>query len=63
MREWLAQLVWPALVGVLAATILLNNEWLELPGGNQGPASYSEAVAIATPAPAIAPVAPKIPNN
>ncbi len=49
MREWFAQLVWPALVGVLAAIILLNNEWLELPGDNQGPASYSDAVAIATP--------------
>ena len=49
VREWFAQLVWPALVGVLAAIILLNNEWLELPGDNQGPASYSDAVAIATP--------------
>lgn len=49
MREWFAQLVWPALVGVLAAIILLNNEWLELPGEVQGPASYSDAVAIATP--------------
>ena len=49
MREWFAQLVWPALVGVLAAIILLNDEWLKLPGDQQGPASYSEAVAIATP--------------
>ena len=49
MREWFAQLVWPALVGVLAAVILLNLEWLELPGDRQGPASYSDAVAVATP--------------
>lgn len=49
MREWFAQLVWPALVGVLAAIILLNNEWLELPGEAQAPVSYSDAVAVATP--------------
>lgn len=49
VREWFAQLVWPALVGVLAAIILLNDDWLKLPGDKQGPASYSEAVAIATP--------------
>ena len=49
MREWFAQLVWPALVGVLAAVILLNLEWLELPGNKQGPASYSDAVTVATP--------------
>lgn len=49
MREWFAQLLWPALVGVLAAVILLNNDWLKLPGDQQGPASYSDAVAIATP--------------
>jgi serine protease DegS len=49
VREWFAQLVWPALVGVLAAVILLNLEWLELPGDRQGPASYSDAVAVATP--------------
>jgi serine protease DegS len=36
-------------VGVLAAVILLNLEWLELPGDRQGPASYSDAVAVATP--------------
>lgn len=49
VREWFAQLVWPALVGVLAAIILLYDDRLKLPGDKQGPASYSEAVAIATP--------------
>jgi len=49
MREWLSQLAWPALVGVLAAVLLLNTEWLTISNGAQGPHSYSHAVAVATP--------------
>ena len=30
MREWFSQLAWPALVGVLAAVLLLNTEWLKI---------------------------------
>ena len=49
MREWFSQLVWPALVGVLAAVLLLNTEWLKISNSTQGPDSYSHAVAVATP--------------
>ncbi|MED5355824.1 MAG: trypsin-like peptidase domain-containing protein, partial [Pseudomonadota bacterium] len=49
MREWFSQLAWPALVGVLAAVLLLNTEWLKISNSAQGPDSYSHAVAVATP--------------
>ena len=49
MREWFSQLAWPALVGVLAAVLLLNTEWLKISNSAQGPNSYSHAVAVATP--------------
>ena len=49
MREWLAQLFWPALTGVLAAIILLNADWSSFAGDTKEPISYSDAVAIATP--------------
>ena len=48
MREWVSQLAWPALVGVLAAALLLTTDWL-VPRNAQGPDSYSNAVMVATP--------------
>ena len=49
MREWFSQLAWPAFVGVLAAVLLLNTEWLKISNSAKGPDSYSHAVAVATP--------------
>jgi serine protease DegS len=48
MREWVSQLAWPTLVGVLAAALLLTTDWL-VPRNAQGPDSYSNAVMVATP--------------
>lgn len=49
MREWFAQLAWPAVAGVLAAALLLNTDWLQSPNSTQNPNSYSHAVTVATP--------------
>ena len=49
MKDWFAQLIWPALTGVLAAIIILNAEALFDSESEREPRSYNEAVVKATP--------------
>ena len=49
MKDWFAQLIWPALTGVLAAIIILNSDALFNSEAEREPRSYNEAVVKATP--------------
>lgn len=49
MKDWFAQLIWPALTGVLAAIIILNADTLFDSESEREPRSYNEAVVKATP--------------
>lgn len=49
MKDWFAQLIWPALTGVLAAIVILNADNLFDSGSSSEPRSYNDAVVKATP--------------
>lgn len=51
MKYDLIAMIWPALVGVLAATLILDKWVLDHPdtANTQSPSGYRDAVAVATP--------------